>query len=192
MDQTDAKVCDVLFVQGGGAGTYEEWDARLVASLRQELSDDYAVRYPRMPKEGDPSLATWGITLEREVSILGEGAILVGHSVGGAILIHTLASRVDLLTRAAAIYLVAAPFIGDRGWHSDDFNPEPDWSSPFADIDVCFYHGDADDIVPIEHLYLYGETLPRARLRRLNGHDHQLNNDLSEVARDIRQLRHPA
>ena len=39
----------VLFIHRGGEGAYEA-DARLVASLQTELSADYAVRYPAIPK----------------------------------------------------------------------------------------------------------------------------------------------
>ena len=43
----------ILFIQGGGAGAHDEWDDKLVESLRQELGGGYEVRYPRMPDEGD-------------------------------------------------------------------------------------------------------------------------------------------
>ena len=36
-----ATVWPVLFVQGGGAGSHDEWDDRLVDSLRRELGDGY-------------------------------------------------------------------------------------------------------------------------------------------------------
>jgi len=49
----------ILFIQGGGAGTHDEWDNKLVESLWRELGDGHEVRYPRMPDEGDPSHATW-------------------------------------------------------------------------------------------------------------------------------------
>ncbi|MFC0505264.1 hypothetical protein [Micromonospora costi] len=45
----------VLFIQGGGAGTHDDWDDKLVDSLRRKLGNGYEVRYPRMPDEGDPS-----------------------------------------------------------------------------------------------------------------------------------------
>jgi hypothetical protein len=35
---------------------------------------------------------------------------------------------------------------------------------------------------------LYAEAIPYARVRRLANRDHQLNNDLTEVASDIRKL----
>jgi pimeloyl-ACP methyl ester carboxylesterase len=50
------------------------------------------------------------------------------------------------------------------------------------------YHGDEDAEVPVAHVDRYAATIPQARVHRLAGRDHQLNNDLSEVARDIREL----
>ena len=56
----------VLFVQGGGAGTHDEWDAALVESLRRGLGPGYEVRYPRMPDEDDPSYARGSAAIRRE------------------------------------------------------------------------------------------------------------------------------
>ena len=50
------------------------------------------------------------------------------------------------------------------------------------------YHGRDDDTAPLAHVELYTRALPSAHVRRLANRDHQLNNDLSEVANDIRQL----
>jgi pimeloyl-ACP methyl ester carboxylesterase len=54
---------------------------------------------------------------------------------------------------------------------------------------LFIYHGSADETAPVAHADLYARALPRAVVRRLDGRDHQLNDDLSEVAADIRQLR---
>ena len=47
----------VLFIQGGGEGTYEDWDnqAASIASGRRSASG-YEVRYPRMPERIRPQL----------------------------------------------------------------------------------------------------------------------------------------
>ena len=45
----------LLFVQGGGSGTHDTWDNKLVASLGQALGRDYAIRYPRMPMKANPT-----------------------------------------------------------------------------------------------------------------------------------------
>jgi hypothetical protein len=40
-------------------------------------------------------------------------------------------------------------------------------------------------VVPFAHLALYRQKLPQARVRELVGRGHQLDDDLSEVARDL-------
>ena len=162
-------------------------DGKLVASLERALGFGYDIRYPRMPNEDDPSFRAWSDLLEWEIAQLHDGAILIGHSIGGTILIHALAEQPKLLSCIAAICLIAAPFVGDDGWPSDDIVPRRDWAAPLAGVAVYLYHGDADETAPITHLDLYSEAIPHAHVRRLNGRDHQLNNDLSEVVHDIRR-----
>ena len=112
----------VLFIQGGGAGVHDEWDNKLVDSLRQELEPDYDVRYPRMPKAADPSYTLWKAMLAEEIGGLDDGAILIGHSVGGTILINALAETPPS-RKLAGIFLIAAPFVGPGGWPSEDIRP---------------------------------------------------------------------
>ncbi|MEO6444030.1 MAG: hypothetical protein ABIP66_02555 [Gemmatimonadaceae bacterium] len=56
---------------------------------------------------------------------------------------------------------------------------------------VFLYHGDADAEVPVAHVELYAAAISHARVRKLAGRDHQLNDELSEVARDIPALAAP-
>jgi len=53
---------------------------------------------------------------------------------------------------------------------------------------IYLYHGNADDIVPFAHIALYAKAIPHAFVRRLKGRNHQLDNDLAEVAADVRAL----
>jgi predicted alpha/beta hydrolase family esterase len=179
---------EILFVQGAGRDVHEEWDNRLVESLGRELGPHYEIRYPRMPNEADPKLATWQPALEKEFASLRNGAIVAGHSVGGTILINVLAESAPAAT-LAAIILIAAPFLGRKGWSSNEVEPRTDLAERLpADVPLFLYHGENDDTVPVAHVDLYAEAIPRAQVRRLAGRDHQLNNDLSEVAHDIRRL----
>ena len=84
-----------------------------------------------------------------------------------------------------AICLIAAPFIGDGGWPSDDIVHALDWAAPLSKVTVYLYQGDADETAPMTHLDLYAKAIPRAEVRVLVGRDHQLCNDLREVAGDI-------
>jgi len=180
----------ILFVQGAGEDAHEQWDNKLVDSLRQELGPDYEIRYPIMPNEADPQFEPWRVALEAEMAMLQQGAIVVGHSVGGTILINVLAEyrpRVAL----TAILLLAAPFIGEGGWESDDIVPRPNLAERLPrGVPVLLYHGADDDIVPMAHLALYAAAIPHARVRRLANRDHQFNDDLAVVARDIREIGH--
>ncbi|PKR87457.1 alpha/beta hydrolase [Pleomorphomonas diazotrophica] len=177
----------VLFVQGGGAGVHDGWDDKLVRSLERELGEEYTVIYPRMPDEASPSYPAWKTALLDELSRLDEGAIVIGHSIGGAVLIHVLAEQYPR-QKPGAILLLAAPFLGEGGWQSDEIAPLTHSATGFpADIPVLLYHGSADDEVPAEHLQLYAKALPSATTRVLAQRDHQLNNDLSDIATDIRR-----
>jgi predicted alpha/beta hydrolase family esterase len=178
----------VLFIQGGGAGTHDEWDDKLVDSLRRELGDAYEIRYPRMPAQHDPGIATWGPAISEALGTLEDGALVVGHSVGGTLLIHTLAERSPDVA-LAAIVLIAAPFVGDGGWPGEEFELAGDLGARLADgVRVHVFHGLDDDEVPPAHADLYARAIPQARVHRLPGRDHQFRNDLSEVATMIRAL----
>src|SRR3954453_23200609 len=91
----------LLFIQGGGKGTHDEWDRKLVESLRRELGEGYEIHYPRMPDEDSPSYATWKAKLERLLETLRDGAILVGDSVGGTILLKALSEQPRVRSSAA-------------------------------------------------------------------------------------------
>ena len=178
----------VLFVQGAGANAHDGWDLELVKSLEQGLGTGYRVRFPRMPDESDPRYATWKPALLRELDSLADGAILVGHSVGGTILLHVLADPLPRV-KLRALILIATPFIGTGGWPSDEIKSDVDFTQRLpAALPVFLYHGSDDETVPSAHVHLYARALPHASLRLLDHRDHQLNNDLGEIVRDIRSL----
>jgi predicted alpha/beta hydrolase family esterase len=177
---------EVLFVQGGGEGTHDEWDDKLVASLRQHLGRSFEIAYPRMPDEHEPSLERWKPAIEKELEALGEGAVLVGHSIGGTLLLSVLAGAAKL-PRPGAIVCLAAPFVGDGGWPSDELRLPPDLGVRLPQgVAVHFFHGLDDDTAPPAHVELYARAVPQAHVHRLAGRDHQLNDDLSDVAAVIR------
>ncbi|KAB1914106.1 alpha/beta fold hydrolase [Micromonospora sp. AMSO31t] len=181
-----AETRQVLFVQGGGAGTHDEWDDKLVDSLRRELGDGYEVRYPRMPDEDDPSHARWSAAIRRELAALDDGAVVAGHSVGATILVNALAERPPE-RELGAILLIAAPFVGAGGWPGEEFELPHDLGARLPrGVPVHVFHGLRDETAPPSHADLYARAVPQARLHRLPGRDHQLDNDLSEVARTIR------
>ncbi|MGV3619819.1 MAG: alpha/beta hydrolase [Archangium sp.] len=177
----------VLFIQGGGEGAHDEWDQKLVDSLKRALGDEWDVRYPRMPDEEDPKYAAWASAMEEEMSALDDGAIVVGHSIGATVLINYLATRAR--KKLGAVVLLAAPFIGKHGWPSDEILGDQKLGVTLPkELPVHLFHGDADKTASIDHLELYAKSIPQAVVHRLEGRDHQLNDDLSDVANQLRAL----
>ena len=178
----------MLFIQGGGQGTHDEWDGKLVDSLRAELGPRYEVRYPRMPEDDDPNVATWIPAIRQELASMEDGAVVVGHSIGATLLLHALESEPPDRP-LGAIVLLAAPFVGQGGWDDDDFEFTNETGGRLpADVPVHVFFGLEDDTVPPSHAELWAEAIPQARLHALPGRDHQLGNDLADVATVIRAL----
>jgi pimeloyl-ACP methyl ester carboxylesterase len=179
-------VRQLLFIQGGGAGVHDEWDDKLVASLKRELGGGWDIRYPRMPDEDDPKYSTWKSAIEREIAKLEDGAVLIGHSIGATLLVNVLAGQDR---RIGALILVSAPFVGEGGWPGEEFSTPADLGARLSEgVPVHLFHGDADETAPPAHADLYARAMPQAQLHRLPGRDHQLGNDLSEVAAVIKSL----
>jgi pimeloyl-ACP methyl ester carboxylesterase len=174
--------------------------------------------------------------VRRELAGLEDGAVVVGHSLGGTILINTLTeqpqpqpqpllqsplespspspshsqpespshsesesdsesrnsgavrrgSEQNEPARLSAIVLIAAPFIGEGGWPSEEFQLSGDLGVRLPKgAQVHVFHGLLDETAPPSHAELYAGVIPSARLHLLPARDHQLNNDLSEVAKVI-------
>lgn len=175
----------VLFIHGAGQGAYQE-DGLLVASLQSALSSGYDVRYPKMLNEESPEYADWKAQIATELATLDDEVVLVGHSVGGSVLLKYLSEeRVE--KPVAGLFVIAAPFWGaDEFWNWDAVQLPQDVSAKLASIPRIFlYHSRDDDIVPFAHLARYAAKLPQATIREVDGRGHQLGNDLADVAEDI-------
>jgi predicted alpha/beta hydrolase family esterase len=179
----------ILFVQGAGSEGAHEDDARLAESLRSSLGPEYEVRYPAMPNESEPDYKSWKRVILSEAQAMGEDAILVGHSIGASVLIRIF-TEPGPKPGIAGLFLIAGPFWHDHEfWHWDEVALPADAADRYPpDVPLFLYHGEDDRSVPIAHLGMYAKALPGAIVRRLPGRDHQLNDDMTEVARDIERL----
>lgn len=178
----------ILFIQGAGKGAYNA-DKKLAASLRDSLGISYEIDYPVMRNEEAPEYETWSNQINEKITDLKGNIILVGHSVGASVLIKFITEQ-NTTNTIAGVFLIAAPYWGgDGGWTYDGYKKLM-LSNRIKNFDLplFIYHSDDDEIVPFTHLSLYELKFPRATLRKLHGRGHQLNNDLSEVANDIKNI----
>ena len=178
----------VLFIQGGGAGAHDEWDVRLVDDLQRALGERVRGALSADAGRGRPERRE----LERGHPARDGGA---GRPCGGG---RPFGGRDDPDPRdrraaagaePAAIVLVAAPFVGEGGWPGDEFELSGDLGAHLPrGMPVYVFHGLDDETAPPLHADLYAQSIPQARVHRLPARDHQLNDDLSEVATAIRAL----
>lgn len=171
----------VLFIQGGGARVHDAWDELLVESLRERVGDTVDVRYPQMPDEADPSYETWAPEIQRELAGLDKGAVAIGHSVGGALLLMAL-SEMETQPDLGAIVLLASPYVGPGGWSADVELPDDVGNRLPVSAEVHVFHGLQDKTVLPTHAAMYAGAIPQAQLHLLPGRDHDLGNDLTDVA----------
>lgn len=176
-------VKQVLFVQGGGEGGHAA-DAKLAASLQSALGPGYKVHFPKMPDEASPAYTLWKRHLTEALAALGNDVLVVGHSLGAPMLLK-LFTEEKSPQGISGVFLIAAPFCGDGGWAWEEAELPKD-AGKRLEVPLFFYHSRDDEEVPYAHLDLYRKAFPNAALRRLSGRNHQLNDDLSEVAADIR------
>jgi hypothetical protein len=177
----------VCFIQGGGsAGAYDE-DRALVDSLQAHLGTEYKVWYPAMPNEANPDFTAWMKAIQLELDRIKRPVFLVGHSIGASVLAKILSGSDLIGSKCLGLYLVAGPFWHDDAfWRWDECALSQDSGARMPNgLPIHLYHGEADPFVPIAHLDMYASAIPQAVVRGLPGRDHQLNEDLFEVARDI-------
>jgi predicted alpha/beta hydrolase family esterase len=179
-----------LFIQGAGEGAYDA-DKKLADSLRQALGSEFAVRYPAMPDEENAPYEQWKQQVETEMAALSEPILLVGHSVGASILAKCL-TEIEVDQPVAGIFLISTPFWGGGGWRYEGYQklelPKDFGSKLPQDAQLFLYHSRDDETVPFSHLALYAKMLPKAKVREIDSGGHQLNNDLTMVAKDIISL----
>lgn len=186
----------VLLIHGGGAGAFAA-DAALAASLRDGLGAGYAMHYPQMPDEEQPTYVAWRDRIAQELATMEGVVFLVGHSLGGSVLLKYLAEagmdRVLVPTPApitiAGLFLLAVPFWGTPDWEVDEYAlPEGFAGRLPPGLPVFLYHCRDDTVVPFTHVALYAQHMPHATIRAIDQGGHQLDNDFAAVARDISAL----
>jgi hypothetical protein len=165
----------VVFIQGGGAGAHQE-DAQLARSLERNLGDDFSVDFPRMPPEDEPDYARWRPVIGRAIARATGPVVLVGHSVGGYLLIKYLVSE-GATSPIPAVCIIAAPFPGGNpAWSFDGFELPDDFAERLPrDAPVLRYTSEDDEIVPF--------CAPRSLRRSNPPRDHALDIGMASARR---------
>ena len=175
----------VLFVHSAGPQGPHEGSADFIESLQTELGPRYAVHFPKFPDPENPKYEAWAKRLEDELAATQASALLVGHSLGGSVVLKFLAEN-QAYDAVQAIFVLAAPFWGDE---LSDFQLPADASASLKRLPRVFlYHSRDDDEAPFAHLARYAALLPQAVVRELDGFSHVFPNGCPQLVADIRAL----
>ena len=177
----------VIFFHGGGSQEDYDADEKLVDSLKLKLGPEYSIHYPFLPDNGSPDLGRRE-QITHELSATEDNVILVGHSLGASMLLACLSEN-EIKKKIGGIFLIATPFWkGDDNW-VEPFKLQPDFAKRIdTKVPLFFYHSRDDDEVPFAQLAVYKQELPWASFREIPTGGHQLDNDLTIVANDIKSL----
>jgi uncharacterized protein len=178
-------ITNVLFIQG--AGGYDE-DAKLAASLRTSLGDHYRIIYPRMPNENNPEYIPWKDKIAEEIAASDGPLVLAGHSFGASMILKYLTEN-PLEKPIMGVFAASTPYWDAANQDTQEYALVDNAAASFPQgLPLFFYHARDDETVLFKHLALYTAQFPQATIREIDAGGHQLNNDLSLMAADIRNL----
>ena len=176
---------NVLFIHSAGDQSGTEGSGPLVAALRAGLAADTRLAAPIMPKPDAPDAAAWEAALGEHLRQQQTPLVLVGHSLGGSVILRYLADH-GIPAGLAGVVLIATPFWGMSDW-------EAEWALPrgfearLAGLPrIVLYHSRDDDIAPVSHVDRYAEALPKALVRKVDGRGHLFaDGNVADILADI-------
>jgi predicted alpha/beta hydrolase family esterase len=175
----------VLAVHGAGEPRRRRGRVYWEPLLGDALGPGYRVQAPRMPRPAHPQYWAWARRID-ELIAGTRSPILVGHSLGGSVLLKYLSETVRR-PPLTGLFLVATPF-----WGSDfaEFALPRDFGARLREVRPAYlYHSRDDPEIPLEHLERYGRALPHAIVRILDGRGHEFDQpQFPELVADIRRL----
>lgn len=179
---------EVLFIHSAGAQDGDEGSAPFVRYLSHELGSNYRVTSPTMPLPDAPTYKNWERELAKRLSAHPPPKILVGHSLGGSVLLKYLSEHNQAI-QAASLFVVAAPYWGSQDWEVEEFVLREGFPRYLpSELNICFYQSQNDEVVPIEHLSHYAKAIPNAKVRSVQHGGHTFKDGLQALVDDIRAL----
>lgn len=179
----------ILFIHSAGPQSEHEGSFDLIVYLQDKLNAEYKLIIPEMPNPESPEYTTWKEQLSKEFAALEGEVTLIGHSLGGSVLLKYL-SEEDCHVKISSLHSVAAPFWGKNGfWESEEFMLSENFDAKLPPIpQVFFYHSRDDEVVSFDHFKDYTEKLLTATPRAIESRGHLFYNGLPELVDDIKGL----
>ncbi len=113
---------NIFFAHSGGAQSHPgEGSYDLVEWLRYNLPD-YQIHFPFIADPEAPSWAMWQDLFQQALEPLKSETLLIGHSLGGSMLLKYLSEQPNVLqnTPIKALILISTPVWGNSDWKVAD------------------------------------------------------------------------
>ena len=177
----------IVFIHSAGSQGPNEGSNNLVNYIQQSLGEEYVVIHPIMPEPENPSYEKWKFQVAKELEVISGEVILIGHSLGGSVLLKFL-SEENFKTPIAGLFLIATPYWGKKDWKVEEYILHDDFALRLpAILNIFLYHSLDDEWVPFEHLRYYQQKLSQATIRALEGRGHSFDkNNFPELIHDIK------
>ena len=179
---------EIFFVHSAGPQDREHGSNKLVKYLSDSLGPGYRVYNPCLPEPENPRYLAWKMALQSNLPVGGNKAALIGHSLGGSVIVKYLSEGLCQMP-IAGLFLVGAPYWGTRGWSMDEFMFERGFQLKLPDIQKIFiYHSRHDSWVPYSHAQSYSKALRGSVFRSVSGDEHEFGAGLPVLINDIQNL----
>ena len=179
----------IFFAHSGGSqGSPGKGSFDLVSKLETELSNEFEIRNPVIDNPETPTYMMWKKLFHKEFENRAEPIALVGHSLGGSMLLKYLSEEEPNIS-ISGLFLISIPFWGKDGWDVEDFVLPEKCEAKLRQIsDVFLYHSKYDEIVPFEHLSFYKKVFSGATVREVEGKEHAFTRGLPDLILDLKNI----
>ena len=179
---------DVLFIHSAGSQSGGQGSSPLLKHLRDGLGTAYNIISPNMPAPTKPSYERWKQELDKQFSKINSVPILIGHSLGGSVLLKYLSEQRHEI-QIAGLFIIAAPYWGSEDWKVEEFILRDNYAKYLpAETKLYLYQSCDDEAVSIDHLRFYSTAIPNSIVRKLDGGGHTFKDGLTELVQDIKNL----
>ena len=133
--------------------------AAAIAHLQEQLGKGYHIISPGMPENLDCTL--WKAQIASGIEALDEELLLIGHSLGGSVLLKYLGRR--LQANRLWTVLGRGPYWGkDDDWQNEEYTLPNSFAAKLPHISkLILYHSRHDPVVPFAHAQHYAKQLPK-------------------------------
>lgn len=177
----------ILFIHSAGPQGSHDGSGQLIMYLREALGPLFHLITPQMPDPLNPEYLKWKECLKEELEDLSDPVIVVGHSIGGSVLLKYFSEHTCNIP-IVGLFSIGAPYWGfDEHWHREDFFMKRKDNILLSKISKIFlYHSYDEEIVPFAHMQQYKKICPHAITRGIEGNEHLFNNGLPQLVADIK------